>query len=414
MPKHLIAIPFHDWRKCIREGFRTRDAHLIEAFTRGEDFDKVLVVSRPITPLELALHRESRDSGLRVMLAGPSWHVFQDDRGCYVFEYFDSDVLGQILYGKSWFFRAYGSVRMLRALLAALTSLEMEQPIALSMNIRSARLTAQLAARGIPVAFDGFDNWLRFPLGRAERRWVERSYASYAEVAQVWFTNSESNSVAFEQQYGVRPCVVVPNGVDFGRFKGSFGEPQLFGQVRRPRVFFGGKITHLFDSALFNEVAGQLGHIQFVLAGQILDRAVWRRIQKHPNVHYLGDVHYDEYPAYVAASDACILPYVRDENSHGGNSIKLYEYAAAGKSTVSTEGNGAGAMSTFVTIANSPDEFAKAVVDAVEAGQPTERAYEDGFSWDERARAIAHRMMEMSEGSRSKQSPPLQAEAGNG
>jgi len=407
MPEHLIAIPFHDWRKCVREGFRTRDAHLIEAFARGKDFEKILVVSRPITRLELALHGESRNPRFRVVLAGPRWHVFHD-RGCYVFEYFDPDVLGQALHGKPWFFRAYGSEEMSRGLFEALKDLGMEQPIALSMNIRSAPLATRLAERGIPVAFDAFDNWLRFPVGRKERQWIERGYARFAEVARLWFTNSENNSEEFERRYAINPCVVVPSGVDFERFQGSFSEPMSFEQIPKPRVFFGGKISQLFDFALFNEVARRLDSVQFLLAGQILDRAVWRRIGKFRNVHYLGDVHYDDYPAYVAASDACILPYVSDRKSHGANSIKLYEYAAAGKRTISTDGNGALALSAFVTVVNSADEFARAIVASLEAGGRTTGAMEAGFSWDERAGAIAQRMKSMSARARGTPVSPSQ------
>ena len=232
-------------------------------------------------------------------------------------------------------------------------------------------------------------------MGRAELRQLCRSRAALV-------------SEEFQRRYMIDPCVVVPNGVDHERFQGPFSEPMSFEQIPKPRVFFGGKITQLFDFALFNEVARRLDSVQFLLAGQILDRAVWRRIRKVRNVHYLGDVHYDEYPAYVAASDACILPYVRDRKSHGANSIKLYEYAAAGKRTISTDGNGALALSAFVTIANSADEFARAIVASLEAGGRTTGATEAGFSWDERARAIAQRMKGMSVKVRCTPLAPLQ------
>ncbi len=398
MTENLIAIPFHDWRKCVREGFRTRDAHLVEAFTRGGEFEKVLVVSRPITRLELTLHRESRDSGLPVVLAGDRWHVFKDGRGCYVFEYFDPDSLGQAIRRKSWFFQAYGSEEMSGGLFEAMKGLGVKQPIVLSMNIRSARLAAHLEAAGIPVAFDAFDNWLRFPLGHTEHRLVEQSYGMFAKIAKLWFTNSATNAEAFEGRYEISPCVVVPSGVDYQRFRGSFSEPRALARIPRPRVLFGGKITHLFDVGLFNEVAQRLGWVQFVLAGQLLDRSVWRRIRKTRNVHYLGDVHYDHYPAYVAASDACILPYVRERDGHGANSIKLYEYAAAGKHTVSTDGNGACALSEFVTIANSAADFAKAIVSSIDAGGRAPVSCNERFSWNGRARTIAQRLKSMYSG----------------
>ena len=33
---NIIAIPFHDWRKSKKEGFRTRDCHLINALQKDE------------------------------------------------------------------------------------------------------------------------------------------------------------------------------------------------------------------------------------------------------------------------------------------------------------------------------------------------------------------------------------------
>jgi len=365
---------------------------LIEAFTRGRAFENVLVVSRPITRIELARHREARDPGWNVILRGPKWHVFRDPRGCYVFEYFDPGLVGQVLNGRSWFYKAYGSTEMTLGLFEALGRLGMDRAIAVTMNVRSARLAMQLAARGIPVVFDAWDNWLRLPLARNERGHVRRSYADFAKIAPLWFTNSENNRIEFERQFAVGRCTVVPNGVDPHRFRGSLREPKEFEAIPRPRAFFGGKITHLFDVDLFNDVARRLEQIQFVVAGQIIDRAVWGKIKRAQNVHYLGDIHYEEYPAYVMSSDICMLPYVRDEKSHGGNSIKLYEYAAAGRPTVSTAGNGANEMLGFLSVANSAEEFAEAILRCIERGERVPELAESEFSWDERARTMTEHM----------------------
>ena len=392
MRRDLIVIPFHDWRKCMREGFRTRDAHLIEAFTRGGMFERVLVVSRPITRLELALRREARDPGWPVIARGTRWHVTRDSRGCYVYEHFSPGALGQILLGKSWFHQAYGSDSMTEGLFEALGTLGMERPLAMAMSIRSSGLAAWMAESQIPLVFDAWDNWLRIPVGCVERRLVHESYATFARIAPLWFTNSEINRAEFQRQFGIESCIVVPNGVDFDRFAGSPCVPEQMKRIPRPRVLFGGKITHLFDAGLFNEVARRLPLVHFVVAGQIIDRAVWRRVKKRPNVHYVGDIHYDEYPAFVSASDACIAPYVEDAKAHGGNSIKLYEYAAARRRTVSTAGNGARQLAGVVSLANTPEEFVKAILASIEGKGVTPELRDSSCSWDERSRVMAEHM----------------------
>jgi hypothetical protein len=50
---NLVCIPFHDWNKSEREGFRTRDVHLLEEFGKHPLVEKILVVNRPLFPLEM-------------------------------------------------------------------------------------------------------------------------------------------------------------------------------------------------------------------------------------------------------------------------------------------------------------------------------------------------------------------------
>ena len=78
----------------------------------------------------------------------------------------------------------------------------------------------------------------------------------------------------------------------------------------------------------------------FVFVGQILDKEVYKKIEKRDNVIFLGDKHYDIYPNYVANFDVCIIPYNINEGQHGGDSIKAYEYLLTRKKVVGTKGNG--------------------------------------------------------------------------
>ena len=53
----IVTIPFHDWRKCLREGFRTRDGHFMEHLIRHPKVEKVLIINRPVTHAEMLVKR---------------------------------------------------------------------------------------------------------------------------------------------------------------------------------------------------------------------------------------------------------------------------------------------------------------------------------------------------------------------
>src|SRR5262245_42505519 len=55
--RRVLAFPFHDWRKLQAEGFRTRDAHLMESVARRSDTERVLVVDRPTSLAERVTRR---------------------------------------------------------------------------------------------------------------------------------------------------------------------------------------------------------------------------------------------------------------------------------------------------------------------------------------------------------------------
>ena len=55
----IVMIPFHDCKKWLREGFRTRDAHLAEHFCQDPRVGKILVINRPTSLAEVLLKRTS-------------------------------------------------------------------------------------------------------------------------------------------------------------------------------------------------------------------------------------------------------------------------------------------------------------------------------------------------------------------
>ena len=79
---------------------------------------------------------------------------------------------------------------------------------------------------------------------------------------------------------------------------------------------------------MLNDVVENTENCSFVLIGQILDRDTFNKLNK--KINYLGDKHYNDYPMYVKSFDVCFIPYVVGEKEHGGDSIKVYEFLAAG------------------------------------------------------------------------------------
>ena len=57
---NLAVIPYHDWRKILIEGSRTRDAHFINHFQKSEEIEKLIIINRPITIPELILKKRLR------------------------------------------------------------------------------------------------------------------------------------------------------------------------------------------------------------------------------------------------------------------------------------------------------------------------------------------------------------------
>jgi O-antigen biosynthesis protein len=55
-----------------------------------------------------------------------------------------------------------------------------------------------------------------------------------------------------------------------------------------------------------------------------------------PNVHRLGPRPHAALPAYLAAADACLIPFARSPFTDAVNPVKVYEYLATGGPIVAT------------------------------------------------------------------------------
>jgi teichuronic acid biosynthesis glycosyltransferase TuaH len=352
---NIIIFPFHDMRKNQREGFRNRDSHFIEQLSSHEDLQKILIINRPVTVAELIYKKASWKTAGEVISQTSRTRLVKTHANTYVLDYLSRDVVGNITQKKAWYWKAYGSREFIRTIHNTLHLLDIAQYVCLFQCLYASSVLGKLTPQY--TVFDADDNWLRFPAYRYMYRQIRQGYADFALNADWWITNSEENRTYFYDQFHVNRCDVIKNGVEIERFQRAYPVPPDIVSIQKPVIGFGGSISHLIDVDLINQITADHSDKNFVLLGQILNKSVFNLIQKRSNLFYLGDKHYDLYPAYVAHFDVCIIPYVIGSKTHGGDALKFYEYLAAGKKVVSTNGNGVFQANTNVYLADTHAEF---------------------------------------------------------
>jgi glycosyltransferase involved in cell wall biosynthesis len=188
---------------------------------------------------------------------------------------------------------------------------------------------------------------------------------------------------------GAEP-VLVPHGVDAGRFAPGGTPPGELERLERPLVGCVGLIDDYWDVDAIVSTAERLSSGTIVIVG---GTNVATEALEHERIVLLGPRPYDEIPAYMTSFDCCILPFALTRLTEAVNPIKLREYLAAGRPVVSTPLPEVLGYRDVVTIAPGPDEFASAVLRVLadpddETAQQRRRARVAGETWDHAADRI--------------------------
>ncbi len=356
--RDLIIVPFHDWRKSEREGFRTRDVHFINALAKHPAIGKILVVNRPSTWLELRVKKFDKDlSGDKIISKG-NFELTKVADNIFVSDFMSGRFVQQILQRNRWFFKMYAHESYVQFIEACTQKLRFSAPrITYSENF-AFQLASKLQVEN--KLFDAWDNFVKFPAYKEFTVDLIHAYSQLAIHSPHWITNSLENKNLFLQEYGPERISVIKNGVKANIFSKTQSIPDDMMDIPRPIAGFGGKISYLLNTELINLISRENPNISFVFVGQILDKTTYNKIEKTPNVYFLGDKHYSEYPSYVNSFDICIVPYRIGKDQHGGDSIKVYEYLLTGKKVVGTNGNGLQDLTDYVYVVESPAEFPRA------------------------------------------------------
>lgn len=192
--------------------------------------------------------------------------------------------------------------------------------------------------------------------------------------------------------------LLLGNGVDVDRFASAKR------QSRRWTFGFVGQFYAWTDVEALDAVAEAFPSESLVLVGpvQTAMREQLDRLQRHPNVEVHPAVPYAEVPDYLQAMEVCLLPRLLTPASMACDPLKLYEYLAAGRPTVSTALPAALSASAAVYVAESGTGFVRACEQAlVEARsgrfqaerQAVGRKLVQDRTWDARAAAVWQALM---------------------
>ncbi len=240
-------------------------------------------------------------------------------------------------------------------------------------NIWAAPAVADLRKRGVPVVYDLNDLHTEFyPACRARAETVFRDLI--ARASEVVSSSRHLRAIAGRG-------VVIGNGVDLDAFTGRrdlpLPEPLAASALAScdDVVAYVGSVDDRIDAAIVERLLERLAasgrRIGLVLVGRVFDSVLgWKEDveRRHPGrVLFTGRVPYDRLPGYLARASVGIAPFVRNARTEAINPNKLYMYAAMNENVMSTPFSAEiEEHRDVVYVASAPDEFAEAVLAAVD------------------------------------------------
>ena len=392
---NIVTVPFHDYKKWLSEGFRTRDAHVFEHLARRSEVEKILVVNRPTSMAELIVKRQGthiKEGSQLYKRKGVC--LTQTGEKTFCIDIFLPDFLKVARQGKAWWFTAFRYKRVTDAINEALGYLGMESPLLLLQNPMA--IGAYEGLNCGKFVFDAIDNWLYHPQMK-DKELIKNNYRLVEKNADMIMTVSQALTELFPENKNVR---WIPNGVDVDYFKGAFkSEPS-----EKMTVGYIGKIQDRVDFGLVESCLQKYPDFEFVFAGPALSQQdrIDELKKQYSNIKFLGDIHYTNLPETMKSFDIAVIPHKVDEFTASMNPLKLYEYLAAGKPVVTTAVAGTENISPFVFPAKDSYAFIRILGETAQryaenAPEPQEIAdsLPEECRWDYRVSCMLEEMKKL-------------------
>jgi glycosyltransferase involved in cell wall biosynthesis len=179
-----------------------------------------------------------------------------------------------------------------------------------------------------------------------------------------------------EKKGSINPSTAyITNGVDYHAFAGPHDVPPDLAGIPHPRIGYIGRIKVQLDWQLLDGLSRRHPEWQFVFVGPegfLGDsEALAREVFARGNVHALGPKDVTDIPAYTRHMDVCLLSYKIDGYTRYIFPLKLHEYLAAGRPVVGSGIRSLEAFDSVVRIAESEEEWSRAISESLAPGENT-------------------------------------------
>ena len=203
-------------------------------------------------------------------------------------------------------------------------------------------------------------------------RLVEHYYAQLQgdDIDEIWAVSPPLLRDARKLRSDI-PSILLPNGVDLDDFQAIKGKGQQRGVA--PSALYLGSRGSWLDLDLICSIAKRLPNWSFSLIGPGFERGVLAPA----NVSTASAVNYEEVPGIMASHDVGLIPFLDCTFSMYCDSLKFYQYLAAGLAVVATDlPSLRETMGKWAHYGHGPKEFAGSLEEALEA-----RCNRDAKDW---------------------------------
>ncbi len=349
----LVIIPYNDFLKGERFGFRARDQHLFLEIAKDERVNKVIIVERPRSIVSfLLLSKLGVCTGEKL-----TKNIRKVGEKFFLFEFFTPG-LEQVKLKHLWFDKVYGSLQFVEKFRDALKQIELGDFIALSFNPFANKFVDMIKPKFF--VFDIMDNFCFHPEFVAFKNYICSSFEWIASNSDLIFCVNEELKNFFLKNYplSAEKIFVLPNGVDEKLIASGF-VPDDIRKIKRPRVGYVGVISDRIDFELVEYVARERKFYNFIfIGGKYGDVARQiKRLRNFENIYFLGDKHYSKVADYIFSLDVCMVPHKVNEFTLSNDPMKIYEYLYFGKPVVSTKIGIQDEIKDHIFIADDKGEF---------------------------------------------------------
>jgi len=163
---------------------------------------------------------------------------------------------------------------------------------------------------------------------KSERIRLLKEIGQRAEI----ILSSSRTMIEWYNKLGVRETVLLMNGVDPSRFNNVRATTL---DIPTPVIGYVGSLSRWVLYEWLVALAKEQPDWNFIIIGRPVSDDQYKELELFPNVYFLGPKTYQEVPSFMKSFDIALGLY-RPHPALDVNSMKLYEYIAAGVPVVSS------------------------------------------------------------------------------